>query len=111
MRSSRRRALTPQQLERREEQMRPSRFIGYDHDSLGLHLLRIGSLDLAESELRRAVWLNPFELRFVKHLAWCLYRKGKYEEAQDWISKALALDGADGEGREILRLIDERRSS
>lgn len=88
--------------------MRPSRFIGYEHDSLAVHLIRIGSLDLAESELRRAVWLNPFEPRFFKHLAWCLYRKGEYGEAQDWISRALALNGADGEGREVQRLIEAR---
>ena len=108
MRRSRRRALTPQQFARREERMRPSRFIGYEHDSLAVHLIRIGSFNLAESELRRAVWLNPYEPRFFKHLAWCLYHKGEYAEAQDWISRALALDGADGEGREILRRIEAK---
>ena len=105
MRRSRRRAMTPQQLERLEERMRPSRFIGYEHDSLALHLLQVGSLDLAESELRRAVWLNPFEPRFFRHLAWCLYRKAEYAEARDWASRALAVNPADGEGLRILSLI------
>jgi Flp pilus assembly protein TadD len=88
--------------------MRPSRFLGYDHDSLGIHLTTIGSLDLAESELRRAVWLNPFEQRFMKHLAWCLYKKGSYGEARDWIHRALALRVGDGESQKILSLIEAK---
>jgi hypothetical protein len=47
-----------------------------------MHLLRIGSLELPESELRRAVWLNPFDRRFAKHLAWCLYRKADHARNQ-----------------------------
>jgi len=105
VRRSRRRALSPRQLEQREERMRPSRFIGYEHDALGVHLVRIGSFDLAESELRRAVWLNPFERRFAKHLAWCLYRKGEYAEAREWALRALTESGGDDECRELLRQI------
>ena len=108
MKRSRRRALTPQQMAEREEQMRPSRFIGYDHDSIAMHLIAIGSFDLAESELRRAVWLNPFEPRFMKHLAWCLYRQGEYEEAQGWVSRALEMNGKDGESRELLAMIEAK---
>ncbi len=106
MKRSRRRALTPQQIAERDEQMRPSRFIGYDHDSIAIHLIAIGSFDLAESELRRAVWLNPFEPRFMKHLAWCLYRQGAYEEARGWVSRALAMSGKDGESRKLLNMIE-----
>jgi hypothetical protein len=105
MRQPRRRAMTPQQLRTREERMRPSRFLGYDHDSLGMHLIRIESLELAESELRRAAWLNPFEPRFMKHLAWCLYKKGALSEAHECISKALASKPNDAQSRQILDLI------
>ena len=105
MRQPRRRAMTPQQLRTREERMRPSRFLGYDHDSLGMHLIRIESLELAESELRRAAWLNPFEPRFMKHLAWCLYKKGALSEAHECISKALASKPDDAQSRQILDLI------
>jgi Flp pilus assembly protein TadD len=89
--------------------MRPSRCIGYEHDALGMHLVKIGSLLLAESELRRAVWLNPFERRFAKHLAWCLYRKGERGEARDWALRALAGNGGDEECRELLRMIEAQK--
>lgn len=108
MKRSRRRALTPQQIAEREEQMRPSRFIGYDHDTIAMHLIAIGSFELAESELRRAVWLNPFESRFLKHLAWCLYRQGEYEEARGWVSRALEMNGKDDEIRKLLSMIKEK---
>jgi len=44
---------------------------------------------LAETQLRRAVWLNPFEAEFKVHLAWCLYRRDKFPEAHEWARKAL----------------------
>ena len=104
----RKRTVTPQRDERREDRMRPSRFLGYDRDSLGAYALSREMFGVAESQFRRAVYLNPYEPRFKQHLAWCLYRKGEYGEARDWISRALALNGADGEGRQILGLIEAR---
>lgn len=32
---------------------------------------------IAESQFRRAVWLNPYEPDFQNHLAWCLYKEDK----------------------------------
>ena len=40
-----------------------------------------------DSDNRRAVWLNPFEYRFVCHLAWCLYKQGCIKEANEYIKK------------------------
>jgi hypothetical protein len=49
-----------------------------------------GAYTLAEAQLRRAVWLNPFEPAFKVHLAWCLYEQKRYPEAHDWATQALA---------------------
>jgi Flp pilus assembly protein TadD len=78
--------------ERREDALRPSRYLGYDRDALGMHLLSRGAYEIAETQFRRAVWLNPFEPAFKKHLAHCLYKLGRDEEARQWILK-----GADNE--------------
>ncbi|HDZ68933.1 MAG TPA: hypothetical protein ENH43_00735 [Phycisphaerales bacterium] len=42
---------------------------------------------IAESQFRRAAWLNPFEYRFVLHLAWCLYKQGYYKKAKEYVKK------------------------
>jgi len=73
--------------ERREELLRPSCYLGYDRDKLGLYLLSRGAYKIAESQFCRAVWLNPFEYRFVCHLAWCLYKQGYIKKANEWIEK------------------------
>lgn len=68
--------------ERRENALRPCRYLGYDHDRLGMYLLSRGADKIAEAAFRRAVWLNPYEIRFLCHLAWSLYKQGRYHEAQ-----------------------------
>lgn len=73
--------------ERREDLLRPSRYLGYDRDRLGMYLLSRGAYEIAESQFRRAVWLNPFEYRFVCHLAWCLYKQQRYQEAKNYIGR------------------------
>jgi Flp pilus assembly protein TadD len=62
------------QNERRENALRPSRYLGYDHDSLGMHLVSREAYEIAIHCFRRAIWLNPFEPEFKKHLAYCLYK-------------------------------------
>lgn len=62
------------QNERREDALRPSRYLGYDRDALGLYLLSREAYEIAETQFRRAIWLNPFEPAFKKHLALCLYK-------------------------------------
>jgi Flp pilus assembly protein TadD len=91
-----------------EERHRPSQFLGYDHDSLGAHLLAIGALEAAESELRRAAWLNPYESRFRLHLGWCLLRVGKLREAGELASKLLHSRPSDPESRRLLSIIREK---
>ena len=67
----------------REEVLRPCPALGYDRDSIGMHLMSCEAYRLAEMQFRRAIWLNPYERRFVIHLAMCLRRQGKKEEARE----------------------------
>jgi tetratricopeptide (TPR) repeat protein len=93
--------------ELREELLRPAPGLGYDHDSLAMHLISHDVLDVSESELRRAIWLNPYEARFKQHLAWCLLREKRLEEARQWVVRALEQQPDDPGSREILNMIDE----
>jgi tetratricopeptide (TPR) repeat protein len=80
-------ATSPEMHKRREEALRPCCVLGYDRDALGLHLLKVEAYRLAESQFRRAVWLNPYENRFKEHLAVCLHRQGKTQEAAEWAAQ------------------------
>jgi len=96
--------------ERREELLRPSRYLGYDRDELGMYLLSREAYKIAETQFRRAIWLNPYEYRFVCHLAWCLYRQGKYDEAKTCIDEMNIKDGniEDDELKTITELFKRR---
>ncbi len=79
----------------REERLRPCPYLGYDHDRIGVHCLNRGALAVAEASFRRAIWLNPFEPRFVLHLAHALFRGKRYREALE------ALDALESEWAEF----------
>lgn len=72
-----------------EEMFRPDPTLGYDRDGLGIHLLNCEAYRIAETQFRRAIWLNPYEARFKAHLAWCLYKGGHIGEAEKWLTMAL----------------------
>jgi tetratricopeptide (TPR) repeat protein len=91
---------------RREETMRPWPTLGYDWDTLGMHLVSREAFRQAEAMLRRAVWLNPYEPRFKVHLAWCLCRENRYAEARTWIEQVPADCLAEAVA-DIKRLIEE----
>ena len=63
--------------------------------------------DVAGSQFRRAVYLNPFEPRFKRHLAWCLFKQGKPAEARAWIANALEQNPDERDARFILAKIEE----
>jgi len=93
--------------ERREDALRPCGSLGYDRDSLAVHFIEKEMFALAEAQLRRAIWLNPFEASFKTHLAWCLYRRDKFPEALEWARKAL--DQKDEPNtRDLLDLIERK---
>jgi len=95
------------QNERRENTLRPSPHLGYDRDALGMHLMSREAFRIAESQFRRAVWLNPFEPEFKNHLAWCLYKQNKFAEAREWAQKAL--DQKDDPNTRVLLSLIERK--
>ncbi|MFA5553669.1 MAG: hypothetical protein WCZ89_09855 [Phycisphaerae bacterium] len=97
--------LTKDKNDRREELLRPSRYLGYERDNLGMYFLSRQAYTLAEGQFRRAVWLNPFEGRFVCHLAWCLYKMGSYDEARKYVSQ---IDTKSAKTDEEMRMIIER---
>lgn len=82
-----------------EERLRPNRFLGYDRDNLGVALLRREMFEAAESQFRRAIYLNLFKSAFVQHLAWCLHRQGREEEALVAINQALTMKPKDTDAR------------
>lgn len=89
------RASSPSLSEALEERLRPCKYLGYDRDRLGVALLRREMYEAAESQFRRAIYLNPYEAAFKQHLAWCLYKRGKFEEALEIIMEALAQNPED----------------
>ncbi len=96
--------------ERKEDALRPCTGLGYDRDSLALHFIEKEMFALAETQLRRAVWLNPFEPEFKVHLAWCLYRRDKFSEALEWARKALAQKDEQN-ARDLMDLIERNLDS
>ena len=95
-----------EQSRRKEETLRPSSYLGHDHYVLALHMIHCEAFEVAESELRRAIWLNPFEAEFTIRLAWCLYMQKRYIEARHCINEVPEEDLND-KTREMKRLIEE----
>jgi len=87
--ASEQRVFTPEQNARREELLRPNRFLGYNHNTLAVHLLEREAYPVAESELRRAIWLNPYEPAFTANLAWCLHKQKRGDEARECLKQAI----------------------
>jgi tetratricopeptide (TPR) repeat protein len=107
MGSGRRDSRKPSREERREEALRPCARLGYDRDSLAVYFLEREMFALAEAQLRRAVWLNPYEPHFKAHLAWCLYRQDKFLEAREWAQKALGQKD-EPNTRDLLELVERK---
>ena len=98
----------PPPEERRENALRPCAALGYDRDRLALYMLEHGLYEMAEAQLRRAVWLNPYEPGFKSHLAYCLHVQNKNEEARDWATKSLEQREAP-DTRRLLEIIGRRQ--
>jgi len=92
--------------ERREDVLRPCPYLGYDRDRLAMHLVERGAYDIAESQFRRAIWLNPFEPRFKTHLAWCLYKQGRHADALACLAEVSEAE-MDADMKAIVRLIEQ----
>ena len=106
MRAAERTGDSAAQARRREDLLRPWPTLGYDRDRLALHMMHVDALPVAESELRRAVWLNPFEWLFRFHLASCLFREKKYAEARDLMQDVIQEHSEESRCRELMRSIE-----
>jgi len=92
--------------ERRENAWRPCPYLGYDRDDLGMFLMGREAFAIAETQFRRAAWLNPFEPIFRVHLAWCLYKQGKgLAEAVELIETVLREHPEHGDAQKIRDLL------
>ena len=91
----------------REDLLRPSHYLGYDHDSLAVYIYNRRAYSIAEKEFRRAVWLNLYEPKFKVHLAWSLYKLNDIKGATDWVLKTLKQDSKNKEALELLELIEK----
>ena len=89
-----------------EEFLRPHRRLGYDHDALAVYLYNRGAYPIAESEFKRAVWLNPYEPKFKLHLAICLYKQNKLIEAKKMVEEA-SQQGLNNEEIDRIKIIIE----
>jgi len=94
--------------ERRENALRPSRYLGYNHDGLGMFLVSREAYEIAIHCFRRAVWLNPFESAFKTHLALCLYKLGRYAEAAELLSKRTDNEKDNKDKQMLLDLIERK---
>jgi Flp pilus assembly protein TadD len=74
----------------REELLRPSPYLGYDRDQLGVHFMGREAIELAESQFRRAAWLNPFEPAFKLHWAMALITLKRTVQAHQIVRDLLA---------------------
>jgi tetratricopeptide (TPR) repeat protein len=91
--------------DRREEILRPSPYLGYDRDNLGMHLMSCEAYEIAETQFRRAIWLNPYEKKFLTHLAWCLHRQGRSEESHKCLA-GIPLSMMSAEMKSVLRFVE-----
>jgi tetratricopeptide (TPR) repeat protein len=82
-------SMSPRLSEELEERLHPGKFLGYDRDHIGIALLQREMFELAVSQFRRAVYLNPYEADFKQHLAWALLKLGRYGEALEKVTAAL----------------------
>jgi len=94
--------------EAREDLLRPHPRLGYDRDQLALYLMSRHVFEIAETQFRRAIWLNPYEPAFKAHLAECLHHMSRYPEARELAVKSLEQDPNSTECRKLLGMIDER---
>ena len=91
----------------REDLLRPCKGLGYSYETLACHLISRESYRIAALLLRRAVWLNPYEIRFKQHLAACLFLDKRYADARVCAQEALKQEKGNRVLKELLERIDK----
>ncbi len=89
----------------REDALRPSPYLGYGYLNLGNYFLQHRAFKLAETQFRRAIWLNPYEPKFLYELAVCLFEQGRLEEAMKVASRVKKTGKFDSLADELLELL------
>jgi len=97
--------IDPELQKKKEEKMRPSKVLGYDHDRLGIHFLNIKAYELAESEFQRAVYLNPYEVNFKIHLSLCCIKLNQMQEAENIAKEVMENEPDNAKALELLEYI------
>ncbi len=86
-------SLSIQQLEEiyglRPEEVRINNDLGYTWSAKGTHL------DQAERMIRKAVGLGPRSAAYLDSLGWVLYKKGDFQGAYDWLTRAARTPAGD----------------
>lgn len=78
-------------LETNPDSARALNFIGYSWAERGIRL------DDAEANIRRALELSPGAGYIMDSLGWVYYQRGEYDQAMEWLLKALDNEGEDAE--------------
>lgn len=76
-----------EKLDAVDKQMEASRLVDE-----GFHLIREGRFAEAETTLRKAIQVNPYNATAHGNLGGVFYRQGKFAEAIPWLEKALELN-------------------
>ena len=97
---------TAQANDRREDALRPNPYLGHNRNTLAMYLIERGAYPIAESELRRAIWLNPYEPAFKANLAWCLHKLGRNDEARECLKQAIEQGPDSAQVRQIAALME-----
>lgn len=85
-------AWTPEALAAREEAIGRNPWGGYNHNTLGSELLRMRHYDLALSEFKRAIDINPWNADFKANLGRTYVLRGDLQNAEDAAREALVRD-------------------
>lgn len=64
----------------------------YVRQQYALHLLSVKQSDRAIAQILEAARLDPLSVRTRCYVAWCFYSVGRFSEAQEQVTRALALD-------------------
>lgn len=73
----------------------PDNAVVLNNYSYYISLREDGDLDKAEELIKRAIKLEPNQSSFEDSYGWVLYKMKRYDEAQEWIGKAMANGGDD----------------
>jgi tetratricopeptide (TPR) repeat protein len=94
-----------------EEILRPCARLGYNRDELGMYFLGREAVEIAETQFRRAVWVNPYEPLFKFHWALSLYKLRRYAQAIEQLQQMLVAKPDDADALKLLELCRQQHAT